>query len=309
MIRREVYNREEKEAFFSEMNVPETLRRPFLSVGKYEMKNGKDVRAFSVKEMQDMFNTNFAYNNRQRKEMQMLIQEYVSWCKRNNKKVKNSIDLIDIGRVNLIRHTMVSSPKHLDIIMNETLDSVEEKSFDCLIRCNFWLAFFGVSDYREVSKVKVSEIDFTKMVMAHNGKYYEMYKEAIPALRVCCFEDKILYRRTGKRHCESMRVRMDNDYLMRSFLTESTASRSLMNAYYNRSPECILSYYNVYLSGVFYRLYELERMGIKPDFNAQILGSVNRKNNNDSYKKRQNTTRAMCQNLISKYKDWKKAFS
>ncbi len=301
-----MYNREEKLAFLDEKNAFKTERVALNAVGKAEKRNGKDVSLFSVEEMQDMFDTNFNADKSYREYAYLIIKDYILWRKSQGYEVLDSIDSVNIDNIGIIRRTMVSSPKHLDMVLDSFLEPVSKKSFDCLMRCYLWMPFLGMKNDTEVPTIKTNEVDLIKMIIAHNGKYYEMYKESIPAFRVVCEEDSLWFTRSDTGG--NVRKRVKSEYLFRSFKRESLSLRTLRTISRSRCSKKGLTYSNIYWSGIFYRMFEFERIGIEPDFRSEAISQLKLAGVADPTEKTKQSRELMLR-IETRYNNWKRAFS
>lgn len=301
-----MHNREEKMAFLEEKEVRDIERIALNAVGKAEERYGKDVSLFSVEEIQAMFDTDFNANKTYRAKAYSIIRDYISWRKSKGYDVADSIDFVDLDNTKIIRKTMVSSPKHLNMVMDSVFEPVSKKSFDCLLRCCWWMAFFGMKSNEDVAYIKTKDVDLSKMVIVHNGKYYEMYKESLSAFKVACEEESLWFTRSDTGGNE--RKRIQSDYLMRSFRRETLSTGSFKRFIKRRYPEKGLTYDKIYWSGVFYRAFELERMGIKVDFRDEAISELEG-SEITNLSERKAKARMIRTRIKKRYNDWKKAFS
>ena len=90
----------------------------------------------------------------------------------------------------------------------------------------------------------------------------------------------------------------------------STLSKRLTEAFKNGKTQQQLSFYRIWLSGLFYRMYEMERAGIPADFSETAIQEMSGK----TYSLEGRATLRQKQNRKAKdymddYQRWKLAFS
>lgn len=205
---------------------------------------------------------------------------------------------------------MVSSPKHLELVLDKAFDPVDAETIDCLYRCYFWMAFFGLKDV-DALEVKVAEVDFENLLINHDGKTYEMYRESIPAFKMACNLTEFCY--IHPQYSNTIRrERATGEYLMRGIRSDRMKLYTIRSTIGKRFGErsIQISYGKVYLSGVFYRAYEMERAGFTPNFDDIVIEKL------DSVKRAysRNYTKNKAANAIERglqddYASWKQAFA
>lgn len=306
----------------------------------YELDWGTDFSEQPADVLQKAVNDIIGIRQQSGEHVLKVLQEYVRWRKEiEPDSTGDGIFDVYIDTVNKMRERMVSSPLHLQRIMDDVFDKTRENSSDCVYRAFLWMGFSGIRADDTIC-VTSDEVDLQLMEIRHNGETYPIYRESVPVfIRVCTlteFTDHKMIR--GKSTpCVTERapgntiMRMSENFLSRQGSRDPLRStirprlaRKLSDAQRRndeRNPNEKLnlnydiSFDRVYLSGVFYRMYEAERAGAVPDFTEQAEMQIrSRKANGKTYKESPHNNERkvvlrIARELAADYEAWKKAFS
>lgn len=207
-----------------------------------------------------------------------MLRQYTEWCISHN--IPGAIDGIS-GIDNLFIDKLVQStmsgPVQLQLYLNRFCSPEINDTVDNTIRCFHWAAFAGVKRQDVISLTK-KNVDLFNMVFKIDGKEFPIYREGVPAIRKCIELKEFHFDHPS--FTDPVYVdRVEGESLFRGFRGERTfksmsAFISLkiksVNDMLDEQDEQItsISYDNLRLSGVFYRLFEFEAAGIEPDFQA-----------------------------------------
>ena len=204
----------------------------------------------------------------------LILKDYVRWCIAMDVPGVRD-DMLSITNVGLdkVKTQTIPNPtalqKYLDIIcLPESL-----KTTDNIIRCYFWLAYAGMQE-DDIFEIMCGDIDFDNMEIkyAKRNRTVPIYKEAIKSLRDCSELEYFSYIHPNNPE-HKLRQRLPGNLLLRgiraNFTKEYTRTAMSRRAKENNDKTDLrLSYFRVWISGVFYRAHEGELAGIKPDFSA-----------------------------------------
>lgn len=201
-----------------------------------------------------------------------LLRDYCSWCKMTN--VPGAcleIFNVQISGAEKINSSMVSGPMHLQKCLDEICDKEIENTIDCIYRCFYWLAFAGMKS-SDILRVCGSNVDFENMEVHFEGRDYPIYRESIDAFRNAASLKEFVYK-NPTYNSDIVRDRVDGDLLMRG-IRGMVTEKSMRVELSRRSRKSLdagatakrLSYYRIWLSGLFFRLYERERAGYAVNF-------------------------------------------
>lgn len=242
-----------------------------------------------------------------------ILKEYVRWCIRNH--VPGAVDGItgiQIEGLKAVRTRLVSSPLHLQRCLDEVFGPLEEETVAITYRCFFWLAFAGV-DEEDVYTLTADNVDFASQSIVIDGTSYPIYREALPAIKKATELTSFNYKHPNYGKVVR-RDRIPGELLLRGIRGEVTKlniranlSKMARNAVVEGRCNTELSYSRIYLSGIFFRMYEKERAGIPVDFSEDAKRFM-------AGKTYQNKTRKNRQTEIEKdyekdYQRWKMVFS
>ena len=275
-----MYNEEIKKRFIEEHfttdNTKVAAATTFEVLAPYEEGWGADICTRGADELRPVVSAIVGQRVISHRHRMTILRAYAKWCVENN--IPGAclaiFELSALTTDNLKRHT-VSGPGHLQRYLDCCFDAESEETVDCAYRCYLWLAFAGMRE-EDVLKITVSDVDFENMVVRHGGSEYPIYREGVPAFSRCVKLNQFRYVSTTY---VALRARAPGDRLLRGILKSSgnvktyrvRVSRQLKEAKYmpaepDESLMLQLSYYRVWLSGLFYRMYEAEREGVVPDF-------------------------------------------
>ena len=317
-----MYNEELKikfvRSYTTSVSMAKLCETIFNKVGQYEERWGEDVCTRTADELQPMIDNIVGFRSRSKWSTLIVLKDYVKWCLGTN--VPNACDgMLKINTVGLdnVRTQMVSIPKHLQRYLDEIYDPESDQSTDNIYRCFFWLAYSGMKE-TDILEVKCSEVDFASLTVRHNGEEYEIYREAISAFKNCAELNSFVYNHPLYSASRTVwKPRAEGDTLVRGIRSTSslnamrmTLSRKAKEALDNGKTTQRLSYYRVYLSGLFYRMYEREKSGETVDFTADALKFMEGREyqfdkgcKNEAIKKRE-----IAKDYLEDYQRWKLAF-
>mgnify|MGYP006907948901 CR=1 FL=1 len=273
-----MYNAELKSRFTKEytesISVREACYSAFSAFEPYEQHWGADLCTQSAEVLQPAVDKLLGLRSKSIQLRLTIYQEYVKWCIRND--VPGACDgmlNIDSSGLSKMRKQTVKNPKHLQNYLNDICDPESDGTADNTLRCYHWLAYAGM-DEADIFQVREADVDLSSMLVRFNNTEYPLYREAIPAIRNCMTLTQFLYKHPNYAADKIVyRDRVDGDILIRG--VRSTPSVSSMRAELSRrtrlktqegKTDLRLSYYRVWISGVFYRMYENELAGAEPDF-------------------------------------------
>lgn len=271
-----MFNEDLKVKFIEECSETEDsayrMRRLFKIAEKYERAWGADICTKGENELSSAIEDMIGIRSGAQLTHLSMLRRYARWCLRNE--VPGACDgLLKIHEVGLkkIKTRMVSGPKQLQ----EYFDYAFPPEFDCRIdnvyRCFFWMAFAGM-DEKDTSRVTVKDVDLRNMVIRLDGREYSLHKEAVPAFRHLCTADSFLcdfvrYEKIVKRVAGDQVLRgIRGDDGVNTDSIRRSALRKLSVAFETSDEKIKLSYKNMQLSGIFYRIYEKEKATGRYDF-------------------------------------------
>ena len=252
-----------------------------------------------------------------------IANNYSEWCikksfsgtqKWNIKTIEPSLEKV--------RKQSVANPEHLQKYLDCVFEPECNLSSSNIWRCYFWLAYSGMSE-TDALLVKDKEVDLFNMVVKHNSREYPIYEEGIEAFKncvemkelVCIRNDDIVY--TKSRGIGDILLRTRGEF-------RTPESLRIKVSTYTRDPrfkskeemikyglDIRLSYKRALMSGMFYRMYEAEKIGIPPDTNsiAADLFDMNPKNNVVSEKDRRKRIATMANYYKRDYEIWKSIYA
>ncbi len=273
-----MYNIEQKEKFAKQYTMKQSIRDACYSTlnafEPYEIQWGADLCTRDAKTLQPIIDEMLCLRAKSQQLRLTILQEYVKWCLKTG--VPGACDgMLHVDAVSLekMKRQTVKNPKHLQRYLDEICDSESEQTADNTLRCYYWLAYSGMKE-EDIFSVKASDVDFEEMLVRFNGQDYPIYRESLKAMRNCATLSQFIYKHPNYGADKIVyRDRAEGDILVRGIRAVPTV-QSMRVELSRRSKLCLedgrtssqLSYYRVWLSGKFYRIYESELAGHPAEF-------------------------------------------
>lgn len=314
-----MYNEEIKTKFIrsytSSISSAKVYVTIFNSIAPYEEKWEADLCTKEEQDLQPVIDNIVGLRSRSKWSRLIMLKDYVNWCI-NIEKVPNACDgMLKINSVGLdkIRKQTVANPPHLQEYLGKLYDAEDDKTIDNIYRCYYWLAYGGVSE-EDILGIKCSDVDLENMVIHYKDTEIPIYREAIRAFKNCIELTQFVYNHPNYTKTV-WRNRVDGDTLVRGF--RALPSIKTMRVEISRHAKAKekdtgkrLSYYRTWISGIFFRAYERERMGEKLDFDKIVDEQMKGKtykldsgHNTQDAKKRK-----LVNDYIEDYQRWKFVF-
>ena len=256
----------------------DSARTLFKAIEPFEREWQADICTKTAEELQPVIDKVLGLQTRGRWAVLSILRVYFKWCmSREYPGAGDGIMHVETLGLDKIRLQMVVSPLHLQTYLDNIFDKEQEGTIDNVYRCFFWMGFAGMEE-RETLEVKTPDVDMSALVISLNGSDYPIYREAIPAFRNAVNLRRFLHKHPTFGNTDVWRERVLGNQLMRGMKADSrlgtlrsTLSRRLANAYEDGKTGQRLSFNRVRLSGLFYRMYELEKIdGEAPDFEPVV---------------------------------------
>lgn len=283
----------------------------FNSLQKYEEQWGCDVCAVSEDKLSNAINEISSLRSSSLHTRINILRSYARWCIENN--IPGATDTamrVYPDNSYKIKTQMVSGPTELALYLDILFPPVSDLEVSILYRCYFWLAFSGMKQ-EDILKVKKSDINFNDMLIHFNGDDYPIYNGAINAFRAAI--DAKYFRYWNKLLNRMIEIQRGcDDYLMASsgrVITpeniKSQISRRAKQAFQTGEARTCVSYIHAYLSGVFFRKFEMERAIGERYTYEDFLDIVDM----NSHAKRQADRNKAARMYLEDYNTWKNAFN
>ncbi|MBP5462713.1 MAG: hypothetical protein J6Y20_11420 [Lachnospiraceae bacterium] len=286
---------------------------------KHEMAWGADLCTKSAEELQPLVDAAVGFRSKSKPMRVSLLREYVKWCLKNG--VPGACDgmlQVQISSIDKMKHQTVTSPLHLQVYLNKICDPENEETTDNIYRCFYWLAYSGVEE-EEILKVKVSEIDFSSLVVRHNGEEFPIYRESLAAFRNCVNLTQFLYKHPNYSSDKIVyKERAPGDTVVRGIknapllqTVRVELSRKSKRAIESGKTDLKLSYFRVWLSGLFFKTYERELAGFPVNFldaaerfmDGKEYNLESGRNTRSAYQRR------VARDYLKDYEIWKMTFA
>lgn len=270
-----MYNEEIKRKFIcnhtSNIVGREKYNRLFDISEQYEREYCKDLCQMNEDELSASFNkfcglkTNSVYT------MMVALNSYLNWCIDNVEYSNKTIPKLHVDVVDKMRKMTVVNPMHMQRYLDSVFDREDELSISNVYRCYYWLGYSGCRE-EDAINIRSCDVDLSNMVIRIGDLEYPIYREGIKAISNCVNLSSFKYLHPNYSK-SSFRPRTDGDLILRGIKTGFSLSSfrvavnmKIKEAMKEGRTDIKLSYQRAVMSGIFYRIYQLEQMGVEPDF-------------------------------------------
>lgn len=316
-----MFNPEQKLEFIrnytGSLNTSKVAQTIFTEVEKYETAWGADLCTRSTEELQPVVDAISGLRSSSKWMYITILKEYVKWCIAMG--VPDACDgMLHVNALGIdkVRRQMVASPMHLQRYLDAICDKETEETIDNVYRCYFWMAYGGV-DEEDTVRVRRGDVDLSSMTIRYETVDVPIYREAVRAFEMAVRLDSFRYLHPKY---ETRIERTPGDTILRGIKAPHDQSVTIRHTISKRNARLIreggidlqLSFSRVRLSGIFYRTYERERIGIQPDFSYVASSDMEGKEYTLSNKSPEETIecrrRVIEREYRIDYQRWKLAF-
>lgn len=315
-----MYNQNLKNQFIESYSTRDSVKKfcvtVFEAFEKYELEWGADLCTRTADELQPALSKMVGFRSRSKLMRIIILKDYVRWC------IGMSVDgacdgMFNITNVGLdkVKIQTVANPQHLQQYLDAVCSPEDERTTDNIYRCYYWLAYAGM-DEEDILKVQCKDVDFRNMVVNYPRKMttVPLYPQSLKAFHNCVECDTFVFKHPNYTKPVD-RQRADGTTLVRGIRSESTLSSirmalSRLSKQNEDKTPLRLSYFRVWISGVFHRMYEREIAGEAPYFDDIVAEQMEGK----TYKldSGRNTMAAKHRQLVRDYEEdyqrWKLAW-
>lgn len=273
-----MYNKELKTRFIKDytqsVNTAKVATNILAAMEPFEVAWKADLCTRNAEELQPAVDKVVALRFRSQWMPLSILKEYVKWC--IAMQVPGACDgmlHITVAGLEKVRRQMVSSSFHLQQYLDEVFNDESDETIDNIYRCYYWMAYGGILE-RDILAVKIADVNFDQMCVQYGDTSVPIYHEALPALHNAVELTSFWYN--YPRNSKPVRLdRTPGDTLIRGYQDitrienfRANISHRSANATKQGKTEMQLSFSRVWMSGLFYRMYERERAGMPVDFTA-----------------------------------------
>ena len=274
----------------------------FRTIAPMENRLGKDLCQFDEDDLDELFSSRFSAMRGYNIYAVSAFRHYTEFCESLGVRTSSAIASYTPDLTNKIRESMVASPMHLQLKLDEAFHPVNTNSSECLYRCVLWLAFAGVP-LESINSLTADDVDLDRLRVKACDSSFPLYSEAISAFKQAINNTQFATMVRGGHWINT--ERMPGNLLLRGIKKSSVNATALMGKMNAKAHKKGLSfsYALIRKSGHFYRIYELERIGYTPDFAGVLSDSKGR--GESQYRHYIRVSAAL---LAKDYEAWKKAF-
>ena len=278
MKKRPLYNEKQKLDFIKQtMTAENTIRRTisiFRAAAPFEEQWSADFSTVPHDDLMPMLEQICGIRMNSKYTYISTIKNYMHWCVEHGVPGAHELDGIDYSEnTKKTESSFVRNPEHLQQCLNMVFAPEKDCTQDNVYRCFLWLAYGGMHENTAFS-LEASDVSFEYMEASKGDEVAILYRQGIPAIRNCVKLQQFLYRNNAYVNAgEIWRDRVAGTRLLRGIRKDQTLvnfrsqlSRRLRAKKEDGIVVNMLSYNKLWLAGVFYRIYEGEQAGIKPNF-------------------------------------------
>ena len=215
------------------------------------------------------------------------IRTYLRWCAdANGGNVEGEV--LELKRVS-VRATpennrLFADPQDLQEFMDSVFEPEEMCRVDNIYRALFWMGFSGIHS-KDVLSVRMNDYHRETQEIVLNGQSYPLYAQSIASLDNCLILDKFSRAScVGGKAFEVQLPRMEGDEILRPVAQRNATNKPELRRFMQRANDLIqkkaggekyrsIRYSDLYVSGIFCRMHEIELKGIPVSFDILIEGT------------------------------------
>ena len=275
--KKEMYNPDMKQKFIDKVyagrdSTAAIARNVLKSLGEYERNWGADFCTRSPEEISPVLDNVLGMRVSSKWSSVNILKEYIRWCIMNGypgatdslKKIN-----IDISGYEKVKMQTVANPIQLQKYFDDIFSPESDETMDIVYRCYLWMAYMGIPE-EEALNIKSGNVDFALMRIKYGDKEAPIYRESLASFRSA--SDLTSFKYVHTRYT-TVRDRVLGDMLLRGvkenvhkYTIRQVTSRKFSEEENIKKTGKKLSFYRIWISGLFYRMYEQERAGGDVDF-------------------------------------------
>ena len=313
-----MYNSELKTRFLKDYTQRiETARKVeevFNRISKFEEKYQTDFACMSNEQATEVINSLQGTRACSIENTLGSIRKYVSWnIEIGTPDVNKGILELKPTDVSHIKSKLVKDPIHLARILNKSFAPVEEKTIENIFRFYVWGYYMGMSE-EQILKCTKDDIDYKKMVICIDDEYFQIFRESLDVITFCADSEVVAERRHA--HVRDFSTRAAGTELYRgvrqvnsSNAARVAVSKRLKEAFHSGAVDVDINRRGLWLSGMFYRMYERESLGFPVDFTNDAIKIMSGKEYKTNRKETIGVKRhRIVIDLQEDYENWKIAY-
>ena len=311
MANKFIYNLEQKQKYLDEItseNTKQQITGYFLRLGKKEEEYGKDIANMSLNELRDTLLSVGALDYTYRNHLVSLVRNYVKWTVwhdfAKNSKAIETITPRSIENVKLEREKMIKDAEQMENILFHGMRYESGENREIIAKLIMRLLYAGLT-IEELQDLKKESRRANNIVTTEAGDY--CIDDAASVLWDMCKDLTFIERASRKNDGTAVKLNLeDSDFLFRPIASKKTnSSTSCSRAFFMETVIRVFQSYssymgqninvspqNINLSGLFYKMFELEKTGIA--ISEETVSQISREKYNNK--------------LRTKYTDWRNIF-
>lgn len=298
------------------------IRLLFSHTGEFENSVGADLVDMTGEQVKNLVESGALGKTRICTAL-CILRSYMRWYLHEGFRPQNN-GILEYAPYGLeeTRSSMVSSDRHLSVVLNKIFPAENENSMANLIRAFVWLTYAGVY-IDEIPNLTKENFDLQRLAVKSGDRELKLSPYSIPSVLFAINSDSF----SVKHPQYSSMERMQSDSIMRGsrsvLSVKDVANRILLaqQSWASSRPEggetaIDFTLRDIYKSGVYFNMLSVEREGVLPDFSvdADNLMTYKKHKQNTQYKHYgQDATEtnriALSALFLEGYSRWKLAFS
>lgn len=305
-----------KREFIENYTISESNEKAFTDMfnrlAPFEIKWGKDICNMPSDDIENVFGEITGTRVTSRNSIKSLLLCYLNWCIKHGYRDESlGVPSLDSTNLGLIQRRMVSSPEHLQRLMDVIFDPEDKCTYDNICRCYFWLAFMGFKE-QDALQVSIDDVDLDNVCVVYSDRRYIIPTDGCDAMQKCktlnWFVDSAFGRKASRDDSKQLlRGKSNTNHNSINSMLKTKFRNAKKRAEANGSNFDIeISYSRILLSGEFYRVYINECAGNILDFTKLAIESGTGRTRQSMTAAKQ---KASGKYYKQDYEQWKLAFA
>ena len=261
-----LFNQERKEAYIASLPVSSRAATFTMFRGTYEIEYSlnTDICKVPRAKIMELFNREFGLKQSTAKSFLNMLNNYITWCEKNSLEIGLEQHNFDFDFTYKSRKFLVASPEHLNVVLDAVLSPLENHTIDCVIRGYMWLIYMGFTP-DEALEITTDDVNLKAMSIRYNKVMARIVPEAYKTIELLC---NLTHFRHNRTEFQTEVIRLDGNQILRTWKKSTNARAAIRERLVELRCNEVkrLSENYVHLSGVYYRMFEFERINGVPNF-------------------------------------------
>lgn len=261
-----LFNPDRKEAYiaFSPASARGVNRTLFHTTFELETRLNTDICKIPEEDVRDLFNREFGLKASTVKVFLLSLNKYINWCVCTGLESDLKTHKFDFDFIYKSRKYLVASPAHMSAVLDKVFSPIDSHTIDCVTRGYVWLIYMGLTQ-EEAIDLTTDDVDLDSMTIRYRDFMIRILPEAYKTIELLC---KLTHFRHNRIDFPGEVARIEGNKILRGWKKSVNSKFAIRERLVSINDDDTIRFAvnYAYLSGVYYRIMEFERMNGCPNF-------------------------------------------